>query len=276
MKGYSESLRFELCKKAPATLQEAFSELQGIIGSRLSDKKGFIYIDRMNVTNRVTILWKRLFGEPLIIEIKKYRDHHRFYLKIDGSYHKLLQWDGDLSQYFLRGVFISCGFISNPEKYYRIELIPIDKLFTSKIGKALRSLKIEYKIYGKRVIILGLTKVERFLSSIGVQQGLISLEEIRASKLANEDTNRRINFQQSNIERTLNAADREIEAINKLIKSGKLSENYIKMANLRLHYPQATLEELAQLTQPPISKSTISYYMRKLERLANAISKDKS
>jgi len=276
MKGYSESLRFELCKKMPRLVQKAFSELQGIIGSRLSNKKEFIYINRMNVTNRVTLLWKRIFKKLLIVEIKRYKNHHRFYLRIDKAYHKLLLWKGDFPQYFLRGVFISCGFISNPEKCYRIELIPIDKLFTNKIGEALSSLKIGYRIYGKRVIILGLGEVEKFLGSIGVQQGLINLEEIRASKLANEDTNRRINFQESNIERALNAADREIEAINKLIKMGKLSENYIKIANLRLRYPQATLEELAQLAQPSMSKSTIAYYMRKLERLADANSRYKS
>jgi DNA-binding transcriptional regulator WhiA len=276
MEGYSKFLIFELCKKIPQSLQEAFTELQGIIGARLSGDKEFIYIDRMNVTNRITILWKRVFRKPINVEIKKCRNHYRFYFRIDRSYHKLLQWNGDFPQSFLRGVLISCGFISNPERYYRIELIPIDRSFSRKIEGALNLLKIGYKIYDKRVIIIGLADIERFLSSIGVKEGLIRVEEIRASKLAAEDTNRRINFQQSNIERTLNAADREIKAINKLIEMGGLSGNYLKIASLRLRYPQATLEELAQLAQPPVSKSTISYYMKRLERLASVSIKDKS
>ncbi|MGB9681555.1 MAG: DNA-binding protein WhiA [bacterium] len=276
MEEYSKLLIFELCKKTPSNLQDAFTELQGIIGARLSEDKESIYIDRMNVTNRITVLWKRVFKSSINVEIKRYKDHPRFYFIIDNNYHKLLQWNGDFPRSFLRGVFISCGFISNPEKYYRIELIPIHKSFPRKIGEALSLLKIGYKVYNKRVIISGLAGVEKFLNSIGVKDGLIKVEEVRASKLANEDTNRKINFQQSNIERTLNAADREIKAINKLIEMGKLSENYMKMATLRLQYPQATLEELAQLTQPPVTKSTVSYYMKRLERLANDSIEDKS
>jgi len=43
MERYSESLRFELCKKVPQDIQEAIVELQGIVGSRKNIKK-IIYI----------------------------------------------------------------------------------------------------------------------------------------------------------------------------------------------------------------------------------------
>lgn len=276
MKGYSETLRFELCKKIPSNIQEAFIELQGIICSRKAVKKDLIYTDRMNVANRITLLWKMTFKSSLSMQIKKYKNTHRFFIRLEEEYLKLLEWNGEMPNHFLRGVFLACGFIVDPEKGYRIELIPIDKNFTQKIIRALDSLEIKNTVYMKKVCIIGLSNVERFLSSIGIQQGLLRLEEIRTLKLIREDTNRRINFQESNIEKTLRSAERDIETIKLLILNNKLPERYRKIAELRLKYPQATLRELAQLSKPPVSKTTIAYYMRKLEELVDDNIKNKS
>ncbi|MCX7796268.1 MAG: DNA-binding protein WhiA [bacterium] len=276
MKGYSEALRLELCKKAPSNIQEAFVELQGIIGSRKKSGNNLIYTERLNVANRVTILWKMVFGNSLSIDITKYKNAYRFSIKLSEEYFKLLDWQGEMPRDFLRGVFLACGFISDPEKCYRIELLPLERTFTHYITRALDAIGIRYTIYIRKVSIVGFPKVEKFLSSIGIRQGLIKLEEIRTLKLIKEDTNRRINFQESNIEKTLLSAERELEAIKTLIVNNKLPDKYRKIAELRLTYPQATLRELAELSQPPVSKSTIAYYMRKLEKLADDNIKSKS
>lgn len=276
MERYNESLRFELCKKIPENTQEALIELQGILGSRKKKRNNYVYTERMNVANRITLLWKIIFGSTISLDIKKYRDTYRFYINLNRNHLDFLDWKGELPGHFLRGIFIACGFISNPEKSYRIELIPLDKDFTAYIAKALDSLNIKYNLYIKRIYILGFSNIENFLNLIGVQQGILQLEEIRTLKLVREDTNRRINFQESNIEKTLKTSDREIEIIAKLIESGKLPKRYMKIADLRLRYPQASLSELAQLSQPPVSKSTIAYYMKRLEKLADAIDKNRS
>lgn len=276
MERYSESIRFELCKKVPQDIREATVELQGIFGSRKKMGKDYIYTDRMNVANRITLLWKIVFNSVIELDIKRYRDSYRFCVKPDKIYSELLNWKGELPSYFLRGVFIASGFISDPEKSYRIELIPSDREFITRISEALDHLNLRYNTYINRVYITGLSNVERFLNLIGVQQGLLKLEEIRALKMIKEDTNRRINFQESNIEKALRASDREIEVITRLINIGRLPDRYMKIAELRLRYPQATLSELAQLSQPPISKSTIAYYMKRLEKLADAIDKNRS
>lgn len=276
MRGYSEALRLELCKKTPSNVQEAFVELQGIIGSRKRSDENLIYTERLNVANRITILWKMIFKSSLSMDITKYRRAYRFFIRLDEEYLKLLEWQGEMSKDFLRGVFLACGFILDPEKCYRIELLPLEKNFTCHIAKALDSLGIRHNIYMKKVSIIGFSNIERFLSSIGIQQGLIKLEEIRTLKLIKEDTNRKINFQESNIEKALLSAERELEAIRTLIINNKLPERYRQVAELRLSHPQATLKELAQLSQPPVSKSTIAYYMRRLKKLAYDNIEDKS
>lgn len=276
MKGYSESLRLELCKKMPHNVQEALVELQGIIGCRKRVEGDVIYTDRMNVANRVTLLWKMVFNSSLLMDIKRYKRGHRFFIKLNNDYSRSLEWKGELPEYFLRGVFLACGFISDPERDYRIELLPIEKDFVNQIIKALDLLGIRYNVYIKKVSVVGFSGIEKFLNLIGVQQGLIKLEEIRTLKSIKEDTNRRINFQESNIEKTLRSAEREIEAIKILTLNNKLPERYRQVAQLRLRYPQATLKELAQLSRPPVSKSTIAYYLRKLEELADGGIGDKS
>lgn len=276
MKEFSEALRLELCKKMPSSVQEAFVELQGIVGSRKKLGSNLIYTERLNVANRITILWKMIFKNSLNMDITKYKKAYRFSIKLDEEYLKLLEWQGEMPRDFLRGVFLASGFISDPEKCYRIELLPLEKTFTPYIAKALNAIGIRHTIYVKKVSIIGFPKVERFLSLIGIQQGLIKLEEIRTLKLIKEDTNRRINFQESNIEKTLLSAERELEAIRVLMINNKLPDRYRKIAELRLTYPQATLKELAELLQPPVSKSTVAYYMRRLEKLADDNIKGKS
>lgn len=276
MKEFSEALRLELCKKMPSSVQEAFVELQGIVGSRKKSDNNLIYTERLNVANRITILWKMVFKNSLNMDITKYKKAYRFSIKLGEEYLKLLEWQGEMPRDFLRGVFLASGFISDPEKCYRIELLPLEKTFTRYIAKALDTVGIRYAIYMKKISISGFHKIEKFLSLIGIQQGLIKLEEVRTLKFIKEDTNRRINFQESNIEKTLLSAERELEAIRILMINNKLPDRYREIAKLRLTYPQATLKELAELLQPPVSKSTIAYYMRRLEKLANDNIKGKS
>jgi len=51
----------------------------------------------------------------------------------------------------------------------------------------------------------------------------------------------------------------------------RLSPELIETAKLRLVYPDATLEELRQKIEPPISKSGLNHRLKKLVEEAEAI-----
>ena len=70
-----------------------------------------------------------------------------------------------------------------------------------------------------------------------------------------------------NIEKTISAATRQMEAINALMEAGKLDalpEALRVTALVRYRNPDATLDELVRLHEPPISKSGLNHRLKKL------------
>jgi DNA-binding protein WhiA len=83
--------------------------------------------------------------------------------------------------------------------------------------------------------------------------------------------NRRCNCDTANLSKAVDAAQQQLMAIRQLKASGKLEqlpEKLQQAAALREENPEATLSELAELVEPPISKPAMSHRMRKLIELS--------
>ena len=79
--------------------------------------------------------------------------------------------------------------------------------------------------------------------------------------------NRATNCVAKNIEKTISAATRQMEAIDKLMEVGRLEalpESLRTTAMVRYRNPDATLDELVRLHEPPISKSGLNHRLKKL------------
>ena len=84
--------------------------------------------------------------------------------------------------------------------------------------------------------------------------------------------NRIVNCETANLNKTINASIEQIEAINKLKKSGKfnnLSENLKEIANLRLENPDMALSDLGKKLSNPVGKSGVNYRLKKIMEIAN-------
>ena len=83
--------------------------------------------------------------------------------------------------------------------------------------------------------------------------------------------NRRVNCEAANVGKTAYAALDQIRAIEKLEKLGileTLSEKLRETARLRKENPEISLSELAEMMNPPVSKSCLNHRLRKLVKLA--------
>ena len=84
--------------------------------------------------------------------------------------------------------------------------------------------------------------------------------------------NRLVNSEQANLNKTVDAATKQIEAI--ILIDKKVGLNYLpaklqEIANLRLEHPEASLKELGELVPgEPISKSAVNHRMRKVVKVA--------
>ena len=100
---------------------------------------------------------------------------------------------------------------------------------------------------------------------------LMNLENVRILKEVRNTINRKVNCETANINKTVNAAVKQvedIELIRERIGLDNLPENLREMALLRLEYPEATLKELGNYLEPPVGKSGVNHRLRKLSAIA--------
>jgi len=83
--------------------------------------------------------------------------------------------------------------------------------------------------------------------------------------------NRLVNCETANMDKTVQAAMKQVAQIRRIqekIGLDKLPPKLRELARLRLEHPYATLPELGDLLTPRVTKSGVSYRMRRLSRVA--------
>ena len=113
--------------------------------------------------------------------------------------------------------------------------------------------------------------IEDFLTAIGAPVCAMGVMEARVEKDLRNGVNRRVNCETANLTKVVDASIDQIAAIKKLGEKGLLEQLPPKLrqtAQLRRENPEATLQELAELLTPPVSKSAMNHRMRKLIELS--------
>lgn len=183
---------------------------------------------------------------------------------------------------YLRGAFLGGGSVNKPEGEYHLEFVTDNYTFAKLIRDLSHELYLPVGLTDrKNVYIVYLKESEailELLALIGVEESLLqAFESARNLKEIRNQVNRLVNCETANLQRTINAAMKQIENINLLIKYDEYDElpKVLKQtANLRLNNPEASLTELAELLN--CSRSAINHRMRKIDALAMQIRKDNS
>jgi len=182
---------------------------------------------------------------------------------------------------FLRGIFLSHGYISEPGINYNLEFTFSDQIFADLILELLNKFHIFPHIQrrNKNTFILYVRtgdEISKFLALTGATNSLLKFENHRAIRATRGDVNRLNNFDMANIGRISTGSTRHIQSIKKLQRCGKLeelSEELQNIARLRIENPYISLSELGKLCLPPLSKGAIAYRMRKLQKLSEEVEK---
>lgn len=176
---------------------------------------------------------------------------------------------------YVRGAFLGGGSINNPKNKYHIEVKLknmdmaekiIDILDKSNINFKILQIKNNCSIYSKEG-----EEISKFLAFIEASRSVLKFEEIRVYRDMRNNINRLVNCETANLTKTVAAAVKQIEAINKLKKSGKfneLPENLKEIANLRIANPEASLVELGQMLKKPIGKSGVNYRLNTIIKMS--------
>ena len=100
------------------------------------------------------------------------------------------------------------------------------------------------------------------------------LENTRIQKNVRNQVNRLVNCETANMNKSIDAAQRQIQCImliNEKMGLKHLPESLRQAAEARLNHPEESLKELGQLLDPPVGKSGMNHRMRRLEDLADSL-----
>lgn len=181
---------------------------------------------------------------------------------------------------FVAGVFFSCGSVSDPNKEYHLEFNTPSEMLSSDIGKVLGSIGVSGNSISRKDMyvyyIKGSEGIEDTLTFMGAQQCTIEIMNIKIHKDMRNRANRLRNCDEANINKTVNAAMRQIEDILKIERAGKLEdlpENLRELCELRLDHPEMSLTELGENLSTPIGRSGVNHRFQKIAKIAKDIKK---
>ena len=179
---------------------------------------------------------------------------------------------------FIRGAFLAAGSISDPNKGYHFEIVCNTEAMASQLTKVMNTFDVKAKYVsrnGKYVVYLkeGAQIVE-ILRVMEAAHSVMELENIRVVKEVRGTINRKVNCETANIGKTVNAAVRQIEAINLLdekVGLDTLPPQLQEIAQVRLDNPDTPLGALGQYLDPPIGKSGVNHRLKKLVQMAEQL-----
>lgn len=179
---------------------------------------------------------------------------------------------------FLRGMFLACGVLVNPQKEYHLEFKCRLEDPVAEAEVLLRRLHQPFRRTrrsGFEVLYLkDSDSIADFLTLLGAVQNSMDLVQTKIYKELRNNANRVTNCETANIDKTVQAAARQIQDIELVLeKKGKaaLSEDLLQVAEVRIKHPEESLSELCRILGSGISRSGLNHRLKKFAQMAETI-----
>lgn len=238
---------------------EVINELTGITASVTQLRSGRYVLKISTAAERKLLLE---FFDHAVNEISLRVNHGN--LGEDESYYA-----------FLRGVFLSCGTIANPDKGYHLEFVVQHNKLSADLLKILTNFTLGAKYilrkYSHVIYIKGSENIEDLLTMMGAPNSSLYLMGVKVQKDVRNKINRKMNFEAANMSRAIEAGLAQVSAIELIEqKQGldSLSDELKELAILRKENPDMSLKELGASLSVPISRSGVNHRLSKIVSIA--------
>ena len=195
----------------------------------------------------------------------------------------LIPRDPNAKRAFMQGLFVASGSVVIPmlnedEQWantlntkYHLELRFTDEAFATAVASNFSELDFHFLSRKTHCVLYvkDSEKIADFLVFVNATKAKFALEDVIISRSMRNKINRANNCDIANINKTVTAAGKQLEAIAKLRQMGLfdgLSDQLKDVALLREKYKEATLDEIADMLA--ISKSGASHRFAKLIELS--------
>lgn len=181
---------------------------------------------------------------------------------------------------YLRGAFLAGGSVNNPEtSRYHLEIYSMYEEQCQDLCDMLKFYGLNGRVVERRTgfitYLKGAEEIADFLVLVGATNAMLKFEDVRIVRDLRNSVNRLMNCENANMNKTADAAKRQIENI-KLIKNtvglDQLPEKLREVAEVRLENPEISLKELGEMIPSgPITKSGINHRIRKINEFASTL-----
>jgi DNA-binding protein WhiA len=188
--------------------------------------------------------------------------------------------DEGMSRSYLRGAFLAAGSVNNPEtSRYHLEIYSLYVEQARQIETMMNRFDLNAKVVDRRsgyiVYLKEAEKIADMLNVIGATEAMLKFEDVRIVRDMRNSVNRLVNAEQANIEKTVNASQKQIEDIQYLdeeVGLHRLPDKLREIAEVRLAHRDEPLSELGQYVRSgEISKSGVNHRLRKISQMADEL-----
>lgn len=181
---------------------------------------------------------------------------------------------------YIRGAFLAGGSVNNPRtSSYHLEIFSQYEEHSKALLELLNSYDLNARILERKkgyiVYIKESEKISDFINIVGALQALFQFEDERIVRDINNSVNRMQNCDLANMNKTVNAATKQVEDINIIeerIGLDSLDEKLRVVAQARLEAPEAALTELTEYIEDgKLSKSGLNHRFRKIAKIAQEL-----
>lgn len=184
--------------------------------------------------------------------------------------------DDDCYGAFLRGVFLSCGSVANPDKGYHMEFVVPYHNLSMDLLKILTDYGFKAKHivrkYSHVIYLKDSESIEDMLTLMGAVNSSLELMGIKIQKNVRNKINRQMNFESANMSRSIEAGLAQVEAIEIIERKqglDSLSDELKEVAILRRENPDMSLKQLGETLKVPISRSGVNHRLKKIMEIAD-------
>ena len=176
---------------------------------------------------------------------------------------------------FVKGAFLAGGSVTDPMKRYHLELVTDHYNVSREIFPMLLDMGFEPKSTsrgGNYIVYFKQSEaIADMLTTLGAPIAAMNVMSAKIEKEMTNSVNRKVNCDTANVLKSVDAAQRQLEAIRRIEKNSgieSLPERLRETALLRLENPEFSMSELAAAHAPPITKSCLNHRIRKLTEIA--------
>lgn len=307
---FTTEIKNEICSNDYSKL-ENIALLSGYVRNNavLEDGKIVILSENLKVVRKIFTLFKELFNVTLSYsQIKGNNFSKKSYYnvfvdeKVDSILKSLMYFDengnvlyipkdyfldsDDLKRAYLRGAFLAKGSINDPKKSrYHLEFLVDNSYEADFLMDILNYFNLHAKVIsrdrGYMTYVKEAEKIGDFLRIVSAYNAILYYEDIRIYRDHKNMTNRLNNMEQANVDKTINASEKQLEdiaLIKERIGFDALDDRIRVVAIYREKYPEVSLSELSEIISveldKKITKSGLSHRFRKIREIAERLRKN--